>query len=146
MVSLVNFSHVCIAHRLGELGWVNELKYPYTVVSSQHSTDYGDDYVFLQFIVHNYENLWGIMYFVSGDVGRNAYGDINNSDVSVILGNGFGFLGRIMYITRDRILSKPCEYYSNILSVLSDRYKVLDVSGVSNSILSDSISWNHLWT
>lgn len=78
MLTLENNNHVCIAHYNDSLDWVNNLNLPFTIISRQHTEENvwpnvgRKASVYLKFIINNYDNLWGVTYFI-GDTPRKPY-------------------------------------------------------------------------
>ena len=82
MVTLENNNHVCITHYNDKLEWVNNLNLPFTIISRQNTEENKwpnvgrKASVYLKFIINNYDNLWGVTFFI-GDTPTKKFIDGN---------------------------------------------------------------------
>lgn len=134
MITLENNNHVCIAHYNDKLDWVNNLNLPFTIISRQHTEENvwpnvgRKASVYLKFIINNYDNLWGVTFFI-GDtenkkfIDGNIWNVINNFKINKDTKPGYSSITNVMShsINNEELISKFDKYKDFIEEALNKK-------------------------
>jgi hypothetical protein len=102
--------HVVIAHYSEDLEWVNNLKYPHTIISKKGipretpPNKGGESSCYLQYIIENYDNLADCIIFLHGH--RSSWHILENIDEKV---NRLEFNREYLNIN-DNVISQHIQY------------------------------------